>query len=373
MFLKNILEDILDEKLIEEFRERVNDNYFVLHVYKNKEGKNKWNCICSAMDWISVAVHYLCSKRVLHITKDENMNSIEVYTFLSCIDMLWESIQQLHRVFYNTTDIPFIKEKKVFCNNQFSMDDNNFFKTVRACFGAHPVNLYDTFSGMSKERRFASWSGSYGRKEEFSVMLYASDESDQTILFDINFNQLWLFAEQRYNYLNHLIDLIEQQEREYIAEQRQIEIEKNNDPLKQIEILMEEVKKRSENDYYEEELNRLKILFSADIKGEKNREVVEKYRKLLKKELMEIYENVQNMTFNEIQWAEELSGDLPWKYHYCYSSVCECLFGGYKRPIGIESLDEYISEIFDVDLWETFDELYTLVETMKYLDKKSKE
>lgn len=136
----------MDEKLIEEFRERVNDNYFVLHVYKNKEGKNKWNCICSAMDWISVAVHYLCSKRVLHITKDENMNSIEVYTFLSCIDMLWESIQQLHRVFYNTTDIPFIKEKKVFCNNQFSMDDNNFFKTVRACFGAHPVNLYDTFS-----------------------------------------------------------------------------------------------------------------------------------------------------------------------------------------------------------------------------------
>lgn len=37
---------------------------------------------------------------------------------------------------------------------------------------------------------------------------------------------------------------------------------------------------------------------------------------------MEIYENVQNMTFNEIQWAEKLTGDLLWKYHYCYSAVC---------------------------------------------------
>lgn len=363
----------MDEKLINKFRERVNENYFVLHIYKNIGGKNKWNCICSAMDWISVSVHYLCSKRVLNITKDENMNSIEVYTFLSCIDILWESIQQLHRVFYNTTGIPFIEEKKIFCNNQFSMDDNNFFKTVRACFGAHPVNLYDSFNGANKERRFASWSGSFGRKNEFSVMLYDSDESDQTIIFDINFKELWLFAEQRYNYLNNLMDLIEQQEQEYIEDQRQIEIEKDSDPLKQIEILMEEVKKRSENEYYEGELNRLKILFSADIKGEKNKAVVEKYRTLLRKELMEIYENVQSMTFSEIQWAEELSGNLPWKYHYCYSAVCECLFGGYKTPIGIESLDEYISEFFETDLWETFDELYTLVENVKYLNKKVKD
>ena len=359
----------MDEKLINKFRERVEKNDFVLHIYKNKDGKNKWNCICSAMDWISVSVYYLCSERVLHITKDENLNSIEVYTFVSCIDMLWESIQQLHRVFYDTTDIPFIKEKKIFDNNQFSMDDNNFFKTVRACFGAHPVNLYDTFSGTNKERRFASWSGSFGRKDEFSVMLYESDKSDQTISFDINFNELWRFAEQRYNYLNHLCNLIERQEREYIKEQTQIKIEKDKDPLKQIEILMEEVKKRSENDDYKYELNRLLILFSADIKGEKNKCIVEKYRKLLEKEIREIYGNVQNMTFNEIRQAKELSGDLPREYRYYYSLICEYLFGGYNRPIGKESLNEYISEMFESGLWETYEELYTLIETIKYFNK----
>lgn len=71
----------MDEKLIDKFRDRVNKNYFVLHKYKNVNGKNKWNCICSAMDWISVSVHYLCSDGVLNITKDENKNSIEVLLF----------------------------------------------------------------------------------------------------------------------------------------------------------------------------------------------------------------------------------------------------------------------------------------------------
>lgn len=359
-------ENNLDEKLIDKFRDRVNKNYFVLHKYKNVNGKNKWNCICSAMDWISVSVHHLCSDRALIITKDENRNSIEMYTFLSCIDILWESIQQLHRVFYDTKDIPFVQEKKIFPDNQFSMSDNEFFKTVRACFGAHPVNLYDKFSGDEKERRFASWSGAFGRQNEFSVMLYSNDISDKTIIFDVKFKELWDFAEDRYNYLNHLMDVIREQENQYIREQAELGIEKSENPLKQIDILLQEVSKRSESEYYEYELNRLKILFSSVINGEKNRSIVEKYRNLLKLELEEIYENIQNMTFKDFKWCELLSGELPWEYHYPYSKVCDCLFGcGYKRPIGIEELEEYISEIFDPNLWEMYDELYTLIEVVK--------
>lgn len=356
----------MDEKLIDKFRDRVNKDYFVLHKYKNVNGKNKWNCICSAMDWISVSVHHLCSDRVLNITRDENRNSIEVYTFLSCIDILWESIQQLHRVFYDTKDIPFAHEKKIFLENQFSMSDNEFFKTVRACFGAHPVNLYDRFSGDGKERRFASWSGSFGRQNEFSVMLYSNDISDETIILDIKFKELWDFAEDRYNYLKHLMDVVREQEKQYIEGQVKIEIKKSEDPLKQIDILLHEVRSRSENEYYEYELYRLRILFSAFINGEKNRCIVEKYRDLLILELQEIYENIQNMTFGDLKWCELLSGELPWEYHYPYSKMCDCLFGGgYKRPIGIEELDGYIAKIFDPDLWETYDELYTLIEVVK--------
>lgn len=35
-------------------------------------------------------------------------------------------------------------------------------------------------------------------------------------------------------------------------------------------------------------------------------------------------------------------------------------------------LSEYISDIVDPNLWETYDELYALVETVKYMKKISK-
>lgn len=63
----------MDEQLIHVFRDRVNENYFVLHRYKDCKGKNKWNCICSAMDWISVSVHYLCSSKAADLIEMNQM------------------------------------------------------------------------------------------------------------------------------------------------------------------------------------------------------------------------------------------------------------------------------------------------------------
>ena len=51
----------MDSKLIDLFREKVNNNGadLILHRYRNNNGKNQWSIICSAMDWISVDFHYL--------------------------------------------------------------------------------------------------------------------------------------------------------------------------------------------------------------------------------------------------------------------------------------------------------------------------
>ena len=48
----------MDSKLIDLFREKVNNNGadLILHRYCNNNGKNQWSIICSAMDWISVVV-----------------------------------------------------------------------------------------------------------------------------------------------------------------------------------------------------------------------------------------------------------------------------------------------------------------------------
>ena len=72
-------------------------------------------------------------------------------TFIVCIDVLWEAIQQLHRVLFNTQEIPFVEEKSVFRHKLFETTDNEYFKTIRACFATHPVNLKDDFSGERKQ------------------------------------------------------------------------------------------------------------------------------------------------------------------------------------------------------------------------------
>ena len=140
----------MDSKLIDLFREKVNNNGadLILHRYRNNNGKNQWSIICSAMDWISVVVGEIDVRKLSK--KNNNDSSIRVMTFIVCIDVLWEAIQQLHRVLLNTENIPFVNEKSIFQHKKFETTDNKYFKTIRACFATHPVNLKDDFSGEKR-------------------------------------------------------------------------------------------------------------------------------------------------------------------------------------------------------------------------------
>ena len=39
-----------------QFRDKVNENDLVYHIYRNRDGKDQWSIICSAMDWMPGAV-----------------------------------------------------------------------------------------------------------------------------------------------------------------------------------------------------------------------------------------------------------------------------------------------------------------------------
>lgn len=172
-------------------------------------------------------------------------------TFIVCIDVLWEAIQQLHRVLLNTENIPFVNEKSVFQHKKFETTDNKYFKTIRACFATHPVNLKDDFSGEKKvEQRYASWSGGGFGKGDFSVILYSNQPDKNPEFLDIYFSELLRFAEQRYAYLSNLMDEIDRQTVDYCNEWKNKRIRRVNSVVEQIEILIHESKVRLDNDYY---------------------------------------------------------------------------------------------------------------------------
>lgn len=133
---------------------------------------NQWSIICSAMDWVDVVVEEIDTSKLC--SKNDNASSIKMMTFINCIDVLWESIQQLHRVIFDPRSIPFQDDSSVFTDKLYESSDNEYFKTIRACFSAHPVNLNDRFNGEGKEQRYASWSGGGFGCKDFSVMLYSN-------------------------------------------------------------------------------------------------------------------------------------------------------------------------------------------------------
>lgn len=352
----------MDKVLIDEFRNSVNENNLVLHMYQNRNGKDQWGIICSAMDWISVAIDGISPSYLLF--ENSNESSIRMMTFVMCIDVLWEAVQQLHRVIFNTVKIPFENESTIFKHSPTKVSDNNYFKTVRACFAAHPVNLKDYFTNEDKqEKRYASWSvsGIFGTGD-FSVILYSNNISKDPITFNVYIAELLQFAEQRYRYLKTLSDELERQKKKYLSDWRKIKIEKQQSLIEQIDTLISEERKRFKSDYYRYQLKKLKILFSTRIINEDNMETVQAYRDDLHTGIDEIFNNLQEMKMQDLEVEQKLNDIVPDSCRYEFSKLVDVVEDdGYEGLVNIDSFRNEVGEIVNLDCVESYVELYVIV------------
>ena len=105
--------NVFDDKKIEDFRDFINSNSkFVQKRYENNNNKNQWNIICSCMDWISVSVRYL---QKLSISDESiDVRVMQVFSLISSVDIVFESITQLHRIFIDAKLLPKKGEKYMF-------------------------------------------------------------------------------------------------------------------------------------------------------------------------------------------------------------------------------------------------------------------
>lgn len=351
----------MDRIMIDKFREKVNKNDLIWHMYHNKNGRNQWSIICSAMDWIDVVVDEIDTQRL--IRQNNNEASIKVMMFINCIDILWESIQQLHRVFFNTNKIPFADDESVFEHKLFASKDNEYFKTIRACFSAHPVNLRDNFSNLGeKENRYASWSGGGFSSGDFSVILYSNRVGCDSVFLDIYFDELFSFARKRYYYLQTIMDEIDRQIDKYYLEWRKTKIPKVDNPLEQINILISENKNRFNNDYYSYELKRLQVIFRVKVGCPKNKVIVDSFRKRLLPVVEKFYENIQDMRLEDIDLTDRLDVKMPENCRYSFSKLSEAVYGNPQFfYCNLDSIQTYLGSIVDLSQCETSDEMYTTV------------
>lgn len=347
--------------IISAFRDEANEDELIYHIFKNKDGKNKWSIICSAMDWIEVVIEKIDLKNVQR--GNDNESSVKLMTFISCIDVLWESIQQLHRVLFNTESIPFSDDTSVFKHKLIETTDNDYFKTIRACFAAHPVNLNDHFRDPSKkERRYASWSsGGIASTGDFTVFLYSNLPGVEMLMLDISFRELLSFAKMRYEYLGILTEQLKKIKLDYLSSMKGTII-RPSDTLTHINVLKEENSLRFENDYYDYELSKLERIFSIRPINLQNAELLLHYQTDLIPVIEEIHANLENMTLKDLKTAKVVGPDIPPACQYYFADLVSSVYGDGTAYIwGLEPFVKSLKGIVDFKGISSLEELYVLL------------
>ena len=196
----------MDEQLIRAFRDKANENDCCRKSFSNIDGRNKWNCICSAMDWITVAIASIDFSPSLQVFGENDETTIAVLTLLMRIAIIKEGIEQLHRILMNTNETYRNNENIIWPDNPYTNTDNEYFEMIRACFGAHPINLKLKRFGASEIRHFASWP--YVSENGFEVMLYPNTIHETRQSIAISFSALEEYTKLRYQHLMELTDVI---------------------------------------------------------------------------------------------------------------------------------------------------------------------
>jgi len=240
--------NFLNDNLIEEFRDKANECIVFRNVYQNIDGRNKWNVICSAMDWISVTARGIkdIGFKEPSIFKSDDYQSLVLMQYIVAIDVLVESIIQLYRVLYSSDDFyPLKNDNTVFLK---VVSDDLYFKHLRAAFSTHPINLnsLDGSNANSGERYFASWStmSTLGEKD-FNVYLY-SNKPEKTEMYELgaNFSEVNEYCRMRYNLLISLKQKVAELNAEMINIFSSTIITKCNDKLDYVNVLIEQNLKR---------------------------------------------------------------------------------------------------------------------------------
>lgn len=328
---------IKDEK-ISDFRDLVNSNSsFVYKKYSDNNGKNHWNLICSCMDWISVSISFL--QNAPEPNKNIDIRVMDMFSLISSIDLVSESIAQLHRVFINHQTLPFAGERRCFSERIFDEDDNSYFKSIRACFGAHPVNL-----NQSTSKRFASWPfDSHINNGELTVHLYSNKVGEDDLVMNINSNELIDFLTIRYNYLDVIAQQIMRLYERFRSDLAKELIETKSDPLEQLYVLRIESEKRFDNDHYNGAIDDLIMIFEAEIPQEDIKVMASNYKKLLEMLIGEIKENLQVMNIVDLENSSLLypRSDLSRELNYEISKFYTWVHGNKGDPLIDYYLDRF--------------------------------
>jgi len=352
------------DTLITQFRDEINSNSnFVYEQYHNVNGKNYWNVICSCMDWITLAIRYISSD--LEYSKDIDVKVMQVYTYISAVDIIFEAVNQLYRIIFNKKETLFKGNSHIFQYNSFHLSDNDYFKEIRSIFGAHPVNL-----SRDNQRKYASWPyNPFSNQNAFlEVSLYSNEVGIKDQKISLDFNQLNLFLKERYEYLEQLSDEIQRQYSVFVEKLAKKKIPDGKNVIETLEILQKESKNRLNNDYYNSCISDLLKLFSVTLKDKNLKDEEISYKNELQKVVSEIKNNLQKMNLVDLITDEICSPPYPFdKLGYELTHLYPLLYDWHYDPLFtyyLNALNDYSNNRYNFSSDESHDVIFLKLRMM---------
>jgi hypothetical protein len=299
----------LDPNLIDTFRKRANDSYLFKNKYKNIGNRNRWNLVCSSMDWICVTMRGMeyIDFEDPRFSESYDYQSLVLMQYIVAIDVMVEAIIQLYRVIFgNKNKYPLTDDRVVFKKN---ISDDLYFKHIRAVFSTHPINLKSQDGELANEERFyASWScGVIDGEHDFIVYLYSNlPNQDKAIKFGILLDDVNHYCKMRYDLLIELSDEIAKIEHRLCEEFKKQTIKKTDDIPNQISILIHENNIRVGESYgYTHDLYDLYDLIETYQFFRPEDPIIKKYVDILIEQVQKIYYSLQKMDFSYSTYRPE--------------------------------------------------------------------
>lgn len=360
-----------------EFRNTINNDSPLINCQlQNYEGVDLWNIVCSAMDWVEVSSSWLSQRNGPEICHDFYSDSMNLIFYLSAVDMLYEGVSQLYRVFYGILagkkNVVLMENAKgVFSDIYYCKDDVTYFKELRAIFGEHSVKLNLSELVYPPEKRkehlddrwFASWSYGYSDGIPNKIFIYNRTPGISPIQLEIDVNEVVLLADTVYSWIPKITDKLKK-----LETQRMNELKKSkwksfskDDYENHIAFLLKENCNRSNNDWYRIALHEIQLILKCNVKHD----IVTKYKELAYNTLDMIdsaIRNVDNVDIDELE-PKEISS-MPHDIYKTYGALCDLAIDNIDSQdyvIWGDQLREYVKDIINVDDSMDLDDQYVLI------------
>lgn len=280
----------------------------ILLILDKKFKEEKWNIICAAMHWFRTVESHLNCEHLLD-EESEDYNWGKVYLFLSSVDIVIEGINDINKIAKNDDKTRlFYGDNEIFKDEE--KDDWEYFKNIRAIFGAHPTKLKD-----NKEYIVSTYPTPYNPKIniltgtttgwDYYTLLWSKEKSKDfnQLSFGFKFKDIERYLDKCINYLEVIYKDILNMIYEYKKETAKKEIKKVENPIEQLNILLDEDKDRL-NEKYKYEIEEIKVLIETPIIDPSNEIAYQKYRNLLIDKIPYLYKAIQHP--EEVDSIEEI-------------------------------------------------------------------